>query len=141
MIISEIKAAVDLTKSIADAMKAAKNYDPQLLESFNELRGKVLGAYNVETDLRQRIEELEKELALKKMVPGKDPVAYYAPDDTERKAPFCQRCLDANQKLCRLHEMELAYHCTVCNLDVCSSAQLKIRRENMAALNARKRRW
>lgn len=127
MIISELKAAVDLTKSIADAINAAKNYDPQLLSRFNELHSKVLNAYNVEIDLRRRIEELESELALKKMVYVKEPGAYRHPEDTEGKELFCQKCFDADKKLCRLHETDFNFFCSVCNFHVATKEQRVLR--------------
>lgn len=132
MIFSEVKAVSDIYKDIVAYLKDKKNYPPELAEKLNNLYEKILAQNTVEIELRQEIEEIKRQLSLKQMDYDKELGAYYSPDDKEKQEPFCQRCLDDGQKLCRLREQKYAWLCTVCNTHYQTEIQINSYHEHKA---------
>ena len=102
MVFSEVKAAVDLVKDLAELLRKAGNYDPDVLNKFNDLRGKVLSAYETEIELLGKIRQLEQDLELKKMSYDADSGLYYQDDEDGKREYFCQRCADMDNKSVRV---------------------------------------
>lgn len=123
MVISEVKAAVDLTKDIISAIKAAQNYDPSILESLDKLREKILDAQAAEMEFREKITEMEKELALKDMDYDPDSGVSFDPSDTEKKRQLCTRCLEEKKIKSSLRIESTASHCRICQEWYQSGAQ------------------
>lgn len=112
--ISEIKSALDLVQELTKYIKKSANHDPQVIQELDELRGKVLDAYNTEIELRQRLHELEEQLVIRKFPYDQEMAAYYQETESGEKEFFCQRCLDVERQLCRLQRMEHGYYCRAC---------------------------
>ena len=112
--ISEIKSAVDLLQELTKYIKKSANYDPQVIQDLEGLRGKVLDAYSTEIELRQRINELEEQLAMRNLPYDADMAAYYQVTENGAKEFFCQKCLDVDRRQCRLQRMEHGHYCRAC---------------------------
>ena len=115
VVVSEIKAALDLFKDILQGVKALHNYDPELIAKLNELQGRILDFRQKEMELVGEIDGLKQQLANREMPFDHDLGAYYEVDAQGEKNFFCQRCLDADNKSCRLKEYPMGFHCRVCN--------------------------
>lgn len=112
--ISEIKAAVDLVQQLTNYLRKSGNYDQQVLQDLEELRGKVLDAYSTEIDLRQKLQKLEEQLTLRNLAYDADMAAYYQLAESGEKEFFCQKCADVDKNLCRLQRMEHGSYCRAC---------------------------
>ena len=75
--ISEIKSAVDLLQELTKYIKKSANYDPQVIQDLEGLRGKILDAYSTEIELRQKLHELEEQLAIRKLPYDTDMATYF----------------------------------------------------------------
>lgn len=131
MMISEVKAAVDLTKDIISAIKAAKNYDPVILDNLDKLREKILDAQVAEMELREKIAEMEKKLELKKKLFDQESGAFFDPADTNRERPFCARCLQEKQIESNLVYDEMGSQCRICKEIYRNAAQKRAEQERI----------
>jgi hypothetical protein len=121
--ISEIKAAVDLVQEFMKYIHKTANHDPQVLAQLEALRGKVLDAYTSEIELRKTVSDLQGQLAMRQLPWDSDLGAYYKETENSKREYFCQKCADADCRLCRLHNQGLGYYCRVCSQYYETSAQ------------------
>ena len=112
--ISEIKSAVDLLQELTKYIKKSANSDPQVIQDLEGLRGKILDAYSTEIELRQKLHELEEQLAIRKLPYDTDTATYFQLAESGDKEFFCQRCLDVERHLCRLQRLDHGYYCRAC---------------------------
>jgi hypothetical protein len=101
---------------IVDLIKKGSTLEAQ--ERIMKLREAALDLQAENLQLRERVETMERELRLRAEVEW-DGVAYWRKkDDGTKDGPFCQRCMDVDSKLVRMHETEgnqsLFWHCVAC---------------------------
>lgn len=138
--ISEIKSAVDLLQDVVKYIKKSANYDPQVIQDLEGLRGKILDAYSTEIELRQRLNELEEQLAMRQLPYDSDMAAYYKLADNGEKEFFCQRCADAERKLCRLQRMNHGCYCRACK-EFYQTAEQKAADSNVVISSGDSKTW
>jgi len=121
MIFSETKAAVDLVKDLAALLRQTGNYDPVLIQKFDDLRGQVLTAYQTEIELykevdslNEKVRQLEARLELQQMSYDKASGLYFVENGGKRDY-YCQRCADADKKQVRVTEQSHGWTCRACN--------------------------
>ena len=141
MIFSEAKAAVDLAKDLAAWLHQTKNFNPEVMQKFDDLRGKVLAAYETEIELREKIRQLEQDLEFKQMVFDDDTGLYYQDGENGKREYFCQRCADVDKK--RVHvisEEHDRWLCLGCNRSYKTQNAKAATRASIAAHNERQRK-
>ncbi len=93
-VISEGKAALELTRELVSYLKKAGEHDPKLVGLFEDLREKVLALYESDIELRQQVRELEEKLQLREEVffDRKKGAYYTGTPETPKDGPFCGAC-------------------------------------------------
>lgn len=107
-VFTEAQAAVNLVKQLAAYIKEKKDYDPQLMEMFSDLREKVWALYESDAALRERVGELEDKLKLREDVFfDRKKGGYYtgAPQDI-KDGPFCSKCYHEGKGLVPMEEWD-----------------------------------
>lgn len=88
---------------IMDLIKRGATLEAQ--EKIIELREAVLELREENFALQERIKKLEEQLKIKGQRVFERGV-YWLVDGSSRTGPFCQRCLDVDEKFVRLHESQ-----------------------------------
>jgi len=87
-------------------------------EKIMELREAVLELQEENHALKNKINELEKKLEIKKKLIFDGSVYWFK--GKKREGPFCQRCYDVNQKLVRLQDISWhdikSWYCNECKI-------------------------
>uniref|UniRef100_B8J314 Uncharacterized protein n=1 Tax=Desulfovibrio desulfuricans (strain ATCC 27774 / DSM 6949 / MB) TaxID=525146 RepID=B8J314_DESDA len=119
-VISEGKAALELTRELVSYLKKAGEHDPKLMGMFEDLREKVLSLYESDIELRQQVRELEEKVKLRENTFfNRKNGAYYigTPEDT-KDGPFCAKCFHEKEELVPMFEDsydgEYMGRCPVC---------------------------
>ncbi len=124
VVISEVKAALDLFKEITQGVKALQNYNPELIAKLNSLHGMLLDFRSREIDFLQEIDMLKQQISNRELPYDQGWGAYYTEENGVRSY-YCQRCLDTDDKRCRLQSYSDYLHCTACNTNFSSENRRK----------------
>lgn len=122
-VISEGKAALELTRELVSYLKKAGEHDPKLVGLFEDLREKVLALYESDIELRQQVRELEEKLQLReKAIFNKKIGAYYTGSEECKEGPFCAKCFHERKELVPMkngyyHE-DCIWECPVCGMAI-----------------------
>lgn len=115
MMFQEMKAAVDMATELASYLRQKANHDPELDERFLRLRSAVLEMYADNTRLQAELFALKASADVKASVAyDRELFAYFNKADLERQEPFCQVCLDNENKKIRMVERGFFWTCGVC---------------------------
>ena len=138
MIFSEAKAAVELVKDLAAHLRQTGNHDPAIMQKFEDLRSKVLSAYETEIELRDKIRQLEQEQELKQMPYDEEAGLYYNENESGQREYFCQRCADVDKKKVRVvNEDPQNWYCMGCQNQYRTRAARAAERASIDAYNER----
>ena len=97
---------------IVDLLKKGSNLEAQ--EKIMELREGALALQHENLKLHERINELEEELNLERVVQWEAPFYWKIIGET-RDGPFCQKCYDSDRKLIRVLKTRGGWwHCKLC---------------------------
>ena len=136
MIFSEAKAAVDLVKDLSGYLRQTGSHDPVVMQKFDDLRSKVLSAYETEIGLRDKIRQLEQEQELKEMPYDEESGLYYNEKESGQREYFCQRCADVDKKKVRVfNEEPQSWICMGCQTRYRTRAALAAARASIVAHN------
>jgi hypothetical protein len=118
--LAALKTAFDMVKTLKDADKVfvEANYKAQLSEVFMSLVDARGGIAELKTALVERDQEIcdLKEKLRVKGIKIWEPPCYWIQEEGGRTGPYCQVCLDRDEKLIRLQsEGEGAYVCRACD--------------------------
>lgn len=107
-VISEGKAALELTRELVSYLKKAGEHDPKLMGLFEDLREKVLALYESDIELRQQVRELEEKLNLREEVffDRRRGAYYIGTSEDIKDGPFCAKCFHDDKGLVPMEEWE-----------------------------------
>lgn len=83
-----------------------------------QLREAVMDFQDQNLSLRARVSELEQEINRAKSIYFDGKVYWVTVAGGGRQGPFCQKCYDKDNKICRLQQganNSVAWFCSVCN--------------------------
>lgn len=140
MVVSEIKALVDLVKDAVETSKKIQNHSPELDAKLTTLQKCIHDAYTQMMELRSENDSLKAKVSIAEM-PFDDDLGTYYRDSQEGRAYFCQRCADADGKLCRMKLGKFSYACTVCNTEYQNEHLKNARRDFIRAERGNSKPW
>ena len=113
---SDVKSIMDAAKIIYDFLASNKRTDPKILDRFQDLQAMIM---RLEGDKLALLEEsmlLKEQLETSKLVFDPELGAFFQPGDEAKQFPFCQRCLQSDNKRCHLVFLpeQFGYFCRVC---------------------------
>ena len=109
-VISEGKAALELTRELVSYLKKAGEHDPKLMGMFEDLREKVLSLYESDIELRQQVRELEEKLKIQDEVFWDQNLGAYFTGTFEdpKGGPFCGKCFHNDNGLVPMRKVNKA---------------------------------
>lgn len=124
MIISEVKAAMDLVKQAVGLLHEEKAPNPKLVETIEELRLKVLELYESDINLRLQVRELEEKLNARESVffDQAKGVYYTGTPEAPKGGPFCAACYHAGKGLVPMQATRRPVWGTAASLSVAGTA-------------------
>lgn len=103
-------------KTIVDLIKKGSTIEAQ--EQIMELREAAIALKAENTQLKEQVAELKKQLEMKEAIVWQDPY-YFLVNGEAKDGPYCQHCYDKESKLIRLQKWGKGWwKCQCCENDV-----------------------